>query len=195
MVRRSTWIILGVFVLVLAAFLIYRQVSQNQPEESPADAVSEILEQPPAQKLFGIPPDDYVVGLSVEDENEGIVEINRASEEANWEFLEANDAADQETIDRAINQIISLEIDETLDGKIDLSLVGLEEPSHTLQLFISNGGIFSLYIGDVTITDTSYYVRLPSDHPMVVNKYPLDTVISWLSDPPIQEIPTSTPEE
>ena len=195
MVRRSTWIILGVFFVILAAYLVYRQASQNQPEESTAVAVDEFLEQEPTQKLFGMPPDDYVLGLRVEDTNEGVLEISRASEEENWVFSEINDDADQDTIDRVMNQIISLEVDETLDGNIDLSLVGLEEPSHTLQLFISNGGIFTLYVGNVTITDTSYYVRLPGDPPVVVNKFPLDTVISWLSNPPIQETPTSTPED
>ena len=194
MVRRSTWIILGVFVLVLAAFLTFQEVSEDEPEETLAIDIEQLITQEPIKELLGIPPGDYVVGLRLVDSEGNVVEISRPTEEADWELIMPMGDADQETINRVIPQILSLEIQETLGESIELSLLGLEEPSYTMVLSISNQGFFTLYIGDVTITDTSYYVRLPGDPPVVVNKFSLDTIINWIADPPIQELPTSTPE-
>jgi hypothetical protein len=93
-----------------------------------------------------------------------------------------------------IDQVQALSIIETLDQEIGLGTLGLDESTKKLILRISNGGEFTLFIGDITITNTSYYARLTGQPPVVLDKFTLDTVLNWLVEAPILEAATSTPE-
>ena len=194
MVRRSTWIVLGIFVLLLVSLLVYQRVSKKEADEEPVVDIAELSNLEPIEQLFNIPIDAYVTGLLVENYEGGRVEIRRNGKEEDWLLIEPAGDADQDTIDRVIDQILSVEIDESLTEEIGLDSLGLEEASKTISLRISNGGVFKLYIGDVTITNTSYYARITGRNPLVLKKFPLDSVLNWLDDPPIQDPPTSTPE-
>jgi len=194
MVKVSTWITFGIFVLLLSSVLIYQRVNKDKADEIAIAEVGELGTLEPVESLFQIRPDAYVSGLRVEGSDDSAVEVQRSQEDSEWLLVEPADDADQEAINRVINQVQSLVIEDTLGREIDLEALGLEKPTYKIQLQISNGGIYILYIGDVTITNTSYYARKPSDSPVIVNKYSLDSVLNWLSDPPIQDQPTSAPE-
>ncbi len=195
MVRRSTWIILGIFILLLASLLIYQRVSENKAEENSGVNIDEMIDEQPVRDLFEITPNAFIMRLRLEGPEDSVVEIVRTTAEGDWLLVDPTGDADQEVINRAVDQVSSLEIEETLGAEIGLSLLGLEEPSNALQLQISNGSEFTLYIGVVTITNTSYYARLAGGPPLVVSKYPLDTVLNWLIDPPVQVLPASSSEE
>jgi hypothetical protein len=59
---------------------------------------------------------------------------------------------------------------------------------------VSNGGVFTLYIGDNTITGRSYYAKMVSQEPVVVSKYGRNSVINLIGSPSIIEPPTLIPE-
>jgi hypothetical protein len=194
MVRRSTWILLGVFVLLLTALLIYQNVLDEEPDEEINMGLGELGTVEPVVPLFAIPEGVYIRGMKVEDREGELVEVRRSGETEPWLLIEPEGEADQDVIERVVNQVVSLMIDEELGEEIGLETMGLETPEKILSIELSNGGTFTLSVGNVTITNSSYYVRLPGENSFVVNKFTLDSALNWLSDPPRVDHATSTPE-
>jgi hypothetical protein len=194
MIRRSTWIILTVFVLLLGALLIFQRVNQDDLAEVTDSVISEIDALEPVETLFPVPEGDLILGLRVEDAAGNILEINRKDESQAWELPGLDGDADQQVINRVISQLESLTIDRTLDPGIEMDLIGLATPAYTLRLMVSNGGVFTVYIGNVTITKTTYYAQMAGKSPIVVSKYGLDSVINLMTTLPVLEPPIPTPE-
>jgi hypothetical protein len=121
--------------------------------------------------------------------------IQRGNENEPWVFSDLEALPDQDAVDRIVSQIMSLPADRVLDADLDRELTGLAEPSYTIELDISNGGMFWLYVGNVTITGSSYYAQPASQTPMVVDKFRLDPVINLIESPPVQAAPTAGLED
>jgi hypothetical protein len=195
MIRRSTWIILFVFILLLGSLLVYQRVQENKPVDETSDILSDIGTLEPVKLLFPVPEGEVILGLHIEDTSGNVMDIKRQDESQEWKLNNPIGEADQDAISRVINQLISMSIDSTLDPSTDKQVLGLDAPVYTLRLLVSNGGSFILYIGDVTITNSSYYAQMAGDSPIVVNKYSLDSAINLLTTPPILDTPTPEPTE
>ncbi len=194
MIRRSTWIILGVFLLLLCALLIYQKINKTESTDVASNMFSDLGTLEPVSLLFKIPEAEVYLGLRIEDNFGSTLEMKRRNENEDWVFIDLEAEPDQEAINRVISQLATISIDQTLDTNLDPEVIGLTDPKYTLQVSVSNGGIFTLYIGDLTITNTSYYAQLAGFAPVVVDKYALDTAINLLSSIPIKELETPTPE-
>lgn len=95
MIRRSTWIVLAVFVLLLAALLIFQRVKQ-QSDDAPLD----ITPQPESIPLIDIAEDQVVIGLRIEDNDGNVVEVQRDDEESNWVLqVPESDVTDVEKVE------------------------------------------------------------------------------------------------
>jgi hypothetical protein len=195
MIRRSTWIILFVFIVLLGSLLVYQRVKENKPVEDASDILSNIGTLEPVKLLFPVPEGEVILGLHLEDTAGNVLDIKRQDESQDWKLDDSTGEVDQEAINRVINQLTSMNIDSALDPGTDKQVLGLEIPAYTLSLLVSNGGSFILYIGDVTITKTSYYARMAGDPPIVINKSSLDSAIKLLTTPPLLDTPTPEPTE
>jgi hypothetical protein len=195
MVRRTTWILLGIFLILVLGLLIYQQMADTSTNEGMAGEMGEIGTLQPVKPLFKVPNGLLILGLEVIDGNENAIEIFRDSESAEWVLVDHEEKADQEIINRIISRLESMTVDQSLDPGIDLEAIGLSKPSYTIRLLISNGGYFKIYVGDLTITQTSYYAQLNDQEPVIISKYDLDTVINFIADPPVVFDPTPTVEQ
>jgi hypothetical protein len=169
-------------------------IDTSTNEEITGD-IGEIGTLQPVKPLFQVPNGLVILGLKVIDGNENAIEILRDGESADWVLVAPEEKADQEEINMIISRLESMSVDQTLDPGIDLEAIGLSKPSYTIRLLISNGGYFKIYVGDLTITQTSYYTQLNDQEPVVISKYDLDTVINLIDDPPIAVDPTPTVEQ
>jgi len=192
MIRRSTWIVLAVFLVLVGAVLIFQKVQKPDSSIDSADLVGDLQSSAPIEALFHIPEGDFILGLRVEDTTGRNLEIKRDNESATWVLVSPEGSADQDTINRVLMQLESVSIDQTLSPEIDREVIGLSNPAYTIALEISNGGVFTVFVGNITITNTSYYAQLAGDPPIVVNKFGLDPVINMLDSPPVLVIPTPT---
>jgi hypothetical protein len=195
MIRRSTWVILFVFILLLGTLLIYQRVNENKAVDETSEILSDLGTLEPVKLLFPVPEGDVILGLHLEDTDGNVMDIQRQDESQEWRLDNPIGEADQEAINRVINQLISMSIDSTLEVGTDNHVIGLDAPAYTLRLLVSNGGSFILYVGDVTITNSSYYVQMAGNPPIVVNKYSLDSAINLLTTPPILDTPTPEPAD
>ncbi len=183
MIRRSTWIMLGIFGLVLVVALFIQRTQQQADDEA--------TPTPGLTYLFDV-QESTIIALRITGADEVSVAVQR-NEEGNWVLLEAeNEQADQDRIGSAISQAETLRVLTTLEEEPDLDVIGLDHPQYRVSITLADGGIQVAVIGRETPTGSGYYARLEGNPLQVVNKSSVDSLLEILTDPPIA--PTPTPE-
>jgi len=192
MIRRSTWIVLAVFIILISGVIILQRVERNRVDEV---IDIPVLDTPkPVKSLIEFPKGESILGLIIRDAEKNVVDIQRHNESADWILVFPEGDADIERVNQIISQISSIQINSTLETDLELNVVGLDNPTYTMRLTLSSGKKLTAYIGDETIAGNSYYVRLAGGGPKVVSKYPVDQIINLLTMPPIMPTPISSAE-
>ncbi|MBM3144546.1 MAG: DUF4340 domain-containing protein [Chloroflexi bacterium] len=192
MIRRSTWFVVVVFLVLVASVLYWnnREVPPGEAGETPQSSLG--VE---TALVFDIPEGVYVAGLRVEDAEGNLVEMQRKDEESPWAIIEPpRDDADSDRIQGVVDQLTFMSVDTALVTAPELDVVGLEAPQYSILLTFSDGQQHSLYIGDETITTTSYYARLDDGLPFVVGMYDVESAVGILENLPVLPTPTSESE-
>ncbi|MBW8011154.1 MAG: DUF4340 domain-containing protein [Chloroflexi bacterium] len=185
MLRRNTWIVLGVFLVLLIVLFIM----QRQPE------MIEVVPNAPAvsQTLLSIAGED-VHGIRVAETNGEAVVFELGDDEL-WAFVEPETLAEETNADdilAAVTQLSNLRILSQLDSQPSMEAMGLDEPAFTITLRLEDDGEMIIYVGDETQMADGYYVQLEDEGPVVVAKFALGIVLDLLHEPPLA--PTPTPE-
>jgi hypothetical protein len=170
MIRRSTWVTLGIFAIVLVAAIIIRQTGQK--------AAADATPTPGSAYLFSA-QDSAIIGLRITDTDENSVAVQRA-EDGSWSLIQL------------VSQAESLRVVSTLDTRPELTAIGLEPPQYRVAVTLADGQQQAAEIGSTTPTSSGYYARLEGGDLQVVSKTGLDSLVGMLTDPPIA--PTPTPE-
>jgi hypothetical protein len=187
MIRRSTWIWVGLFAIALVAAFIYQRTKENvQADATPTAGLT---------YLFDV-QDSEVIGLRITGAGGDSVAMQRG-EGGEWELSEPEgEPADQSRIDSAVTQVETLRVLSTLEQEPDADVIGLDPAEHRLAITLANGESQEALIGSETPTGSGYYARLEGGGPLqVANKTSVDSVLELLNDPPIAPTPTVTVEE
>lgn len=187
MIRRSTWITLGIFAVLLVAFLVLQQTGTD----APADAALPTTAVQPNLFSFSL---DEIVGVRVENLDGQAVEFERSGEV--WQLVQPEAAAeqvDQSRIDGLLAQLTGIRMLIDADINASLSALRLEFPPHRLIVTLASGDQAVLAIGDTSVTNTGYYVSLNGGGPRLVPKTALDALIGLLDAPPLLPTPVPTP--
>jgi hypothetical protein len=183
MIRRSTWILVGVFALVLLGAVYWQQRAQ-----APGEA--ETTPVPTQAALFPLTLEE-ISRLRVEGSTGEVVLEQEAG--GSWQLAEpAGEGTDPDQVEARLTQLTSMRVRTDLEPAADLSIFGLDSPGYRVSLITSTGQEYQLAIGDVTPTGDGYYVQMNENPPQVVNKNSIDTFLGILSEPPVA--PTPTPE-
>lgn len=184
MIRRNTWIVLGVFLVLLVVMVIM----QRQPDDEP-----ELLSTPVvSQTLLSITRED-IQRLRIEDAAGEAVEFEIGLD-GNWAFVEPVTPAEEtesDDISSAVSQTANLRVISNIENPPSLEAMGLDDPAFTIVLTVENEEIF-IYVGDETQIENGYYVKLDDESVVVVAKFALDSVLDLLREPPL--VPTPTPD-
>jgi hypothetical protein len=184
MIKRSTWILLGIFGVVLA-FAIYYQYS-------PRKAVVNATSTPGTTVLFNNVDEKSISTLRVEDINGKAVALGRDTAGV-WAVTEPKGGpTDVAQAEMAVSQLLELASTASLDPSSDLGIFGLSKASYTITITMNGGEKYVLLIGDVTPTQNGYYARLDQEPPDIVNKTSIDALLGLLAHPPF--LVTSTSE-
>ncbi len=187
MVRRSTWIVLGLFVLVIGFALIFERFQANKTEVT-ATATPVVA----AVKLYDV-TNTQVNEIIITASGGGKIDLYRDPETSNWVITDVPvDQADSAQIDSISQQLLSLQIQETFTQTLTLASIGLETPAYTITLTTVDGNQIITEIGSPNAIGDGYYVRVDSGQVVLVDKVVLDDVISFINQPPV--LPTPTPE-
>ncbi len=180
MIKRGTWVLVAVFGVLLAIYLI----SQARTE-TPA---SELTPTVGLTYLLNL-AEDQVEALEIRGPEGASISIQRAVD-GGWSISDAvADQVDQGTITSAIRQLTTLRLLSELDGVEDIEIYGLDTPQYTLSVREAEGSAVEIKVGDETPTGSGYYVQVNGQPPKVVNLVSLDFVLELLRDPPILPVP------
>ena len=188
MIRRSTWILVAVFVLVLAGAVIWTRAAGDRASIASADAT------PTPAPLWSVAATE-IVGLRVEDLGSGeVVEVRRGDEHTPWRLVEpAVGPADAGRVEWVITALVSPRPEGILEMPADLGPFGLAEPAQRVTVFLGDDLTRSFEIGRVSPAGGVFYVLVPgTDGIVMLNEYSLSDVLSLVDEIPYA--PTATPE-
>jgi hypothetical protein len=133
------------------------------------------------------------------DDVEG-VEVKLSSDKSVYVFKGPSDwhlggiggeRLDENAVQSGIRGIIELRAQRTLTEGVTLTEFGLDAPTATIKLILTNNRTESLSVGDVNPEGFSYYVQRAGDSAVyMVGKAPIGTVLNWVGTPPLAPTPT-----
>jgi hypothetical protein len=188
MIRRSTWIVLAVFVVVLAAAVL---IERSQPAADEAEATPVATEANLLPVTFS-----EISGLRLEETATGQVVELALDEEGTWQLSQPQPGpADSTEVESSLSALTTLRVQTSLEPAASLAIFGLAEPAYRLSLETAEGETLTLLVGDQTPTASGYYVQVNDGPPQVVSKFSLDSFLRMLVEPPFQPTPTPEVEE
>ncbi len=180
MIRRSTWILLLIFIALVGLGWYLNARKQAVAAKATPTAETEYL----------LPTDAGVVTALKIEGKDSLIEIQRNAENK-WEIKAPNPAeADQGMVEAGITQLSALRVLGHVE--IDLDLVNLKTPDYKVSVTYSDGKTYTFDVGAVTPINTGYYVRKSDGTVVVVSKVGLDSLLKLLTNPPYLATPTPT---
>jgi hypothetical protein len=183
--KRSTWIVLVVF-LALVGFMLY--LNQKEP------AASEELEATPvvpAEFLFA-ETDGLPTSIDITSQTGEQVHIERNAAGA-WVLKQPIETeANQGAAEAAASQLTALRI--VSRPEVAPAEAGLAQPSYVMTVELTGGTVKVVRIGDLTPTNSGYYSSVnASNEVLIVSKTGLDALLTLVMSPPYANTPAPTP--
>ena len=183
MIKRSTWLMLAVFTLVIAAYLIVRsRTSSGSTKLTPtATGTNFLITQ----------ADGTLQSLRIDDKQNHITQMQRDTSGTWIIALPTPGNADPSLAGAAETQVDALRIVTILDNQLKLKDAGLDFPSYTMDLVFTSGKQHVIEVGTLTPTNSGYYVRFDAGNIYVVSKDGIDALLNLVTAPPY--LATETP--
>jgi hypothetical protein len=185
MIKRSTWILLGMLLLVVVAYyVITNRASKISSQATPTVNVNNFLITP---------ADGTLQSLRVSDRQGRVVQMQRDTSEM-WTVTQPTlGNADQSLAGAAETQVGALRIVTTLNKNLNLADAGLDTPADVIELTFVSGVKHVIQVGSLTPTTSGYYIRYDDGNLYVVGKAGIDALINLLAAPPYATTETSAP--
>lgn len=184
MIRRSTWVVLGLFVMALAV-LWYFQYQEEQAElkATPTPAPVKIFTASSAAPVR--------IRLNSSD-GKSLDLVDRGIE--GWQIVDPQlGKADSSIVTDLINSLLALEVVSELDPSPSDEEMGLAVPTYTIQLSWEDGRVQILTIGSQTPTSSRYYAKVDGGVAVLMSIYGLTDVKTMLDTPPVAATATLQP--
>ncbi len=179
--RRSTLIVVVVFVLLLAVALYLQKNPLPKGQVSPTPTQEE--------PLLSI-NSTQIAGIRMQSADGKLVEL--AKEGTNWQLkLPTAEAAESSTVDSALSSFATMTIRDKFTTPPSDEDMGLKNPTYAITVTMDTGLRQLLYIGKQTPIQGGYYVRLGNGIPVVINSFSISPLLGWFENPP--RLPTPTP--
>jgi hypothetical protein len=183
MIRRTTWIILGVFVVLLG---LAWYLQRNKPA-----AALQATPTPGQQYLFNI-QESNIKKLEIANNLGQRVILGRDASGV-WSLQQPKaNATDVGQAESAVTQLVTLSVVNTMAATPQPEASGLNSPTDVITVTMNSGPLQIAYIGKTTPIQNGYYAQLGKDGPvMVVSTDSVDALLRILDSPPI--LGTATP--
>ncbi len=188
MMRRSTWVILIIAVVLVAAF-VYWQRTRGSREP----VVEEATPTAGAQLEFAF-TSAQVSEAVLQDADGNTVVLERGSD-GSWTLVRPKtNLTDSQAVENALMQFLEPQTVSQLGPETPLSDLGLKPPAYRILLRLDDDSKVVINIGKVTPTGSGYYVLNSGKGRsiFVVSKFNLEEFLGLITEPPIAT-PTATP--
>ncbi|MFH2102703.1 MAG: DUF4340 domain-containing protein [Chloroflexota bacterium] len=173
MIKRQTWLLLILLVVVIGIFFILRGRPTTSTEPTPTALGYNFL----------VTENSFLASLRMYDPEYHFLLLERG-EDAIWTVtLPHPGDADQALAEAAATQALSIRIVTMLETAPSLDTLGLNPPAFTIILTFVNGREYTIEIGSLTPTSSGYYARR-SDGQIFVISTSIDALLGLLENPP-----------
>lgn len=174
MIRRTTWIVLVVFALLLGAAYY---LSQNPLPKQDEGVQATVANTPEPRLLEGWQPQD-IVFMELRGEA-GNLTLTRETN-GGWILSPENNApVDAGKVENLRSQLASLQPDVTLTTLPAADQLGIASPANLIIVRNTQGQQVMIKIGKLAPTGSGYYIQKDGSAPVVVSKYPVDTILGF----------------
>lgn len=192
MVRRSTWLMFGVFLLVTAvAIFLVRSPSSTLTSTSQTPSPTEV------PRLIVDLVQDQVVSLSLTRADNDTITLVRGADGA-WTNPALGLSVDPAITEQLFSELLATRVLTQLSADYSLGALQLTNPEQSLTLTTADGTENRLDIGALTPIGNGYYVKYGANLPVVVSKYALEAVYGLFDQANTPSAPTyestQTPE-
>jgi hypothetical protein len=184
MVKRPTWILLLILVLVVGVYFLIK----NQPLRA-----SSITPTATESSFLVTQSDGVLQSLRIYDDKGHNFQMQRDLSKTWVITAPSSGVADQALAGAAETQVGALRIIVILDSPPEPTVVGLMVPAHTLEMRFVSGIIHKLEVGNLTPTGSGYYVRYDAGKTYVISQSGIDALLNLLTAPPYPVTPTPAP--
>jgi hypothetical protein len=189
MIRKSTWIVVLIFAVLLAAVLLW----QRSQDQKAAQATPTALEAAERQYLFDLAGE--VSSLRVERVGEKSIELQRDGS-GQWTLAGSPDTAiDTAAMDGIVGQIAALPLVSTLQNIPELQDLGLDPPSYRILVVMQDGSQSVASVGKATPTGSGFYVLTSDRGVYIANEFSLQPLLDLVDNPPLLIAPYPLPVE
>lgn len=192
MIRKQTWILLVIFaVLAGLAFYLQKNPIQNPANITPSPtSQTSMIEGWSSTEINRI---DYQ-----DDQGNNLVLEQLAN--GGWVLQPENSPVDLGKIEAIRTQILDTTNLATLESGISLDAVGLVKPARTITIYGAEGKQSVVKVGNLTPTESGYYVIVDHKSPTIASRYAIDAIFdSFMKERLFDYTPTPmslvTPEE
>ncbi|HMD88433.1 MAG TPA: DUF4340 domain-containing protein [Anaerolineaceae bacterium] len=174
MIRRSTWILLAIFIVgVGLVFYLDKHPISNANVTPTATLLPPIFSNVSADKL---------VMVEIQSSTGSNIELKRNPDNT-WGFTNIpGKSPDQGKVQELLFTITGLTVTEGLNSPLSLDSFGLTNPSNTITLQDDSGNQNILHIGALTSISSGYYVQLNKNNPVIIDKGTIDNLISLFTE-------------
>lgn len=185
MVRRSTWIVLAIFVLMVAAAVLLPRLQKT--DETPESTATN---QPTQIKVYDLGLED-IVWIQFMDMQGKLVEVERESPTADWVMVgETVDTSDSIRIGSIAGQLMAMQALRTFETELGVNAVGIDNPNYTVTVRTATGDVIINKIGNLNAVGSGYYIKVDDEPVVIVAKIVLDEILGILTEPPLAATPT-----
>ena len=184
MIRRSTWIVFGIFIVV-ALTAIFLMKSPSSP--LPANGISTPSVTPAPRVMEGW-DESMVASLALENSDGNGQQLTRSSD-GSWTNESQQGPVEVGKVEQIISELMALRVMTVMPADYSLDALELTSPTQKIIITSQEGKKVDFIIGRLTPTGNGYYVRIDNRSPIVVSNYAVDGVTQLFAE--IQATPTS----
>ena len=188
MIRRSTWIVVGVLLVLIGVTVYLQRNPGTLPSGTPTPSIT-----PVAQVLSqGSSADVSQINIQPA---QGQALVLQKGTNGEWRFEpDTGEVVDQGKVQQLLDTLYGLIVQSAVPSDTPLDAMGLTVPQQVISLQLSNGQSLRIQIGNQTPTGSGYYLRVNDGLTSVVDQYSVSTLISGLDKQSFLP-PTPTPAE
>lgn len=179
--RRSTWIVLVVFIVSVGVLFFWQRQQAQTPEATPT---------PGQEAIFSLESNN-LQAVRIEGNGSETIAFERG-ENLLWELTEPEGAAaDIAQVEGLVTQLLGLRSISRLDQPPPVEATGLAVPMAVITLEPQSGTELKLVVGNLTPTQSGYYAQLDDGPVLIVSKFTIDAALEALVNPPVEPTPTA----
>jgi hypothetical protein len=168
MIKRNTWIVLAIFAVVTAVAILIQTTNVLKPAVSPTATLN-----PP---LLGN-SSDSITGVRLVDQH-GLSIVSKLDSNNQWTIEQpAGLLVSQGSMQLILSDLYGITIQSTLLSQLPLDSTGLQLPTYTITLTYQSGQTHLIKVGNLTSTQSGYYVQLDTGNAVIVSQSGIDGVV------------------